>query len=112
MEEEAQELVEKAYQEGWQEGLEEGYKPGKDKGYKEHKVLLQEEEEEAKKANNQAKEDTTSYQDTQNTTRIVFRVKTHTHDHPNGFSSSRSLRKRQNNAYHPNTTNLRQYCIG
>jgi flagellar biosynthesis/type III secretory pathway protein FliH len=58
-EEEAQELVEKAYQEGWQEGLEEGYKLGKDKGYKEHKVL-QEEEEEAKKASNQAKEDTTS----------------------------------------------------
>src|SRR5271168_1393638 len=30
--EEAQELVEKAYQEGWQEGMEEGYKLERDKG--------------------------------------------------------------------------------
>jgi hypothetical protein len=46
--EEAQELVEMAYQEGWQQGMEEGYKLGKDKGYKEYKEV--QEEEEAKKA--------------------------------------------------------------
>jgi len=59
-EEEAQELIDMAYQEGWQQGLEEGYKLSKDKGYKEYKV--QEKEEETKKAKNQADEATTSCQ--------------------------------------------------
>ena len=35
-EEEAQELIEKAYHEGWQQGMEDGYKLGKDRGYKEY----------------------------------------------------------------------------
>jgi hypothetical protein len=70
--EEAQELVEKAYQEGWQEGMEEGYKLGRDKGYKEHKV--QEEEEEAKKSKNRANKAIIIPQDTQNTHSNVTRV--------------------------------------
>ena len=48
-EEEAQELIEKAYQEGWQLGMEEGYKLGKDKGYKEYKVQIEEKEAEKTK---------------------------------------------------------------
>ena len=62
--EEAQELIEMAFQEGWQQGMEEGYKLGKDKGhkeYKEHKV--QEEDEEVKKAKNEVKEVSVAYQD-------------------------------------------------
>ena len=57
-EEEIQELVEKAYHEGWQLGVEEGYKLGKDKRYKEYKV--KEEEKEIKKTKNEA---TTACQD-------------------------------------------------
>jgi hypothetical protein len=59
--EEAQELVEKAFQEGWQQGMEEGYKLGKDKGYKEYKIV--QEEEEAKKTKKRANEATTTAQD-------------------------------------------------
>jgi hypothetical protein len=73
-EEEAQELVEKAYQEGWQQGMEDGYKLGKDKGYKEYKV--QEEEEEAKKAKNQANQAAAIYQDTRDVPCIDPRVNT------------------------------------
>ena len=74
-EEEAQELVEKTYQEGWQQEMEEGYKLGKDKGYKEYKEYkVQEEEEETKKAGNQENEATDAHQDTRNTPRIILRV--------------------------------------
>ena len=72
--EEAQELVERAYQEGWQQGLEEGYKLGKDKGYKEQKAQELEEEEEARKAKNEANVAVTTYQDTRNTPSIVTMV--------------------------------------
>ena len=71
-EEEAQELVEKAYQEGWQQGMEEGYKLGKDKGYKEYKE--EKEEKEAKKAKDKANEVSSAYQDTQSTPRSISRV--------------------------------------
>src|ERR1700678_3132582 len=71
-EEEAQELVEKAYQDGWQQGMEEGYKLGKDKGYKE--CSKEYKEEEAKKSKNEEYELTTTPQDTQNTPSIIPRV--------------------------------------
>ena len=67
-EEEVQEMVERAYREGWQEGVEEGYKLGKDKAnkeYKDNKVL--EEEEGHRNAENQANKDTSTYKDTQYT---------------------------------------------
>ena len=64
-EEEAQELVEKAYQEGWQLGMEEGYKLGKDKGYKEYKVQI--EENEAKKTKNRVSKAIAGYQDARDT---------------------------------------------
>jgi hypothetical protein len=68
-EEEAQELIEKAYQDGWQQGMEEGYKLGKDKVYK-----VQEEEEEARKAKNKTNEAAATYQDTQTTSCFDSRV--------------------------------------
>ena len=73
--EEAQDLVEMAFQEGWQQGMEEGYKLGKDKGYKEYKEhKVQEEEGRPRKAKKQANEATDAYQDTLNTPSIVTRV--------------------------------------
>jgi flagellar biosynthesis/type III secretory pathway protein FliH len=76
MEEEAQELVEKAYQEGWQQGMEEGYKLGKEKGYKEYKV--QEKEEAAKEVEEQANEVTVVCQGTQDAPRSISSINTTT----------------------------------
>ena len=92
MEEEAQELVEKAYQEGWQQGMEEGYRLGKDKGYKEYKE--QEEEQETKKAKKQANEAMDAYQNTQNTPRTIIRVNATTQMDsaaPKAFTSAKTM---------------------
>ena len=104
-EEEAQELVEKAYQEGWQQGMEEGYKLGKDKGYKENKEnKVQEEEEETKKARNQENEAT----GTPGHSEHPHNCPQSQCDHQNGVSSSKSLHKRQNDAYHHHSTKFYQ----
>ena len=80
-EEEVQELVEGAYQEGWQEGVEEGYKLGKDKAHKEYKDS-ENKIEEAKNSKKKANDDTTAYQDTWNTPSIVPRVNATTQTNP------------------------------
>ena len=70
-EDEVQELIDQAYQEGWQQGVEEGFKLRKDKGvgYKEHKESskAQEEEERPRKAKKQANEAPDTSQDTRST---------------------------------------------
>jgi hypothetical protein len=54
--EEAQELIEMAYQEGWQQGMEDGYKLGKDKESKEYYKVVQGRDTEAKRQADKAKD--------------------------------------------------------